>query len=140
MLWNVDVWSEMDRLCREMNDLLSDFHHTGGAATYPLINVYDDPDAIVITAELPGMTKDKVNITYVDGVLTLSGKLEPLASVKEMAVVRQERSIGRFEKTVRIPTVVRQEKISASFTDGILTVTLPKSEEAKPKTIRIEAK
>lgn len=63
MLWDVDIWSEMERLRRDMNSLFADFGRSGGATTYPLANVYDGKDAIVITAELPGMTRDKVNIT-----------------------------------------------------------------------------
>jgi len=141
MLWNVDVWREMDRLRREMDNLFTGYERTGGAAaTFPLVNIYDEKDNVVVTAELPGMTKDKVGITFADGVLTLAGKMEPLAEAKGMTVVRQERSVGDFEKTLRIPSRVQQDKISASFDNGVLTITLPKSEEAKPKTITIEAK
>lgn len=139
-MWDVDVGSEMDRLRREMNSLFSDFGRSSGAGTYPLVNVYDNKDTIIVTAELPGMTKDKVHITYVNGALTLAGKLEPQTSTRDLTMVRQERSAGDFEKTVRIPTKIDQEKINASFNFGILTVTLPKSEDAKPKTISIEAK
>ena len=139
-MWDVDVWSEMDRLRKEMNNLFSDFGRSSGTRTYPLINVYDGKDAIIVTAELPGITKEKVHITYANGALTLAGRLEPQTSTKNLTMVRQERATGDFEKTVRIPTKIDQEKINASFSLGILTVTLPKSEEAKPKTISIEAK
>jgi len=140
MLWNLDVWREMERLRRDMEGLLSNYGRTSAAATYPLINVYEDKDALVVTAELPGMTKEKVSITFSDGVLTIAGKQEPPAGVKKMASVRRERTEGDFEKTITIPTKIDQNKINASFSNGILTVTLPKSEEAKPKTITIEAK
>jgi HSP20 family protein len=140
MFWNVDVLSEVDRLRNEMNDLFSGIGRSRGAMTYPLVNVYDGKENIVVSAELPGMTKENVTITFTDGTLTLAGRLEPLASTRNMTPVRQERATGDFEKTVRIPTKVRQEKISASFNNGVLTVTLPKSEEAKPKSIHIETK
>jgi len=140
MLWDLDVWSEMERLQRDMNNLFSNYGRSNGATTYPLTNVYDNRENMVVTAELPGMTKDGVSITYSDGLLTISGKQEPLENIKKMTVVRQERAVGNFEKTLRIPTKIDQGKITASFTNGILTVTLPKSEEAKPKTIAIEAK
>jgi HSP20 family protein len=140
MMWNVDVWREMERLRREMDSLFGGMGPTGGATTYPLLNVYEGDESILVTAELAGMSKDGVSITFSDGVLTIAGKREPVASVKGMAVVRQERSSGGFEKTLRIPTKIRQDGIKASFSNGILTVTLPKSEEAKPKTITIEAK
>jgi len=140
MYWNVDVWREMDRMRREMDGLFSNFGRATGSTTYPLVNVYDGKENIVVTAELPGMSRDMVHITFADGTLTLTGKREPLASVKGKAAVRQERSTGDFEKTVRIPTKIEQEKISALFENGIMTITMPKSEEAKPKTITIEAK
>ncbi|MDD5673623.1 MAG: Hsp20/alpha crystallin family protein [Chitinivibrionales bacterium] len=140
MLWNVDVWSEIERLQREMNALFSNYGRSGPSSTYPLTNIYDSRENIVVTAELPGMTKDDVSITYSDNSLTITGKQEGPANVKKMAVVRQERALGNFEKVLRIPTKIDQGKIGASFTNGILTVTLPKSEEAKPKTITIEAR
>jgi len=140
MLWYDDLFGEVDRLRTEMNRLFSNFGQSGASATFPLINVYDGKDEIVVTAELPGLSKEKVSITFSDGILTIAGKLEPLSRVKEMAVVRKERAEGAFEKTVRIPVAVKQDRITATFTDGILAVTMPKAEEAKPKTIAIEAK
>jgi HSP20 family protein len=140
MLWDVDVWSEMERLRREMDTLFSNAGVRGGVRAYPPINVYDNGEAIVVTAELPGMTKGDVSITFTDGVLSVGGKVEPVKAAEKMSIVRSERNTGEFEKSLRIPTKVEQEKINASFTNGILTVILPKAEEAKPKTIQIEAK
>jgi len=140
MLWNFDVWREMERLRRDMDGLFSNYGRTATATTYPLVNVYDDKDAMVVTAELPGASKEKVSITFSDGVLTIAGRQEFPAGVKNMTAVRRERTEGDFEKTITIPTKIDQNKINASFTNGILTVTLPKAEEAKPKTITIEAK
>ena len=140
MLWNVDTFSEMDRLRREMNRLFSNNSQSDGAMTYPLVNIYDDPDNLIVTAELPGLSKEQVNITFTDGMLTISGKQEMSPKLKEMAVVRKERSEGEFEKSLKIPTKIIHDKINASFSNGILTVTLPKAEEAKPKSIAIEVK
>jgi len=140
MIFNVDMWNEMDRLRREMNSLFTGYDRASASTTYPLVNVYDDKDAVIVTAELPGMAKEQVQITFADGALTLSGKLEPLAAAKKMTIVRQERSAGAFEKSLRIPTKIDQGKINALFSNGILTVTLPKAEEAKPKTIHIDVK
>ncbi|MBD3420323.1 MAG: Hsp20 family protein [Chitinivibrionales bacterium] len=140
MLWDVDVFSEMDRLRTEMNNLFSDYGRSAGASSYPLLNVYDGKDDVVVTAELPGVARDKVNITYSEGVLTLSGKREPVEKAKDMAVVRQERAQGGFEKSLRLPAKIHQDAIGASFSNGVLTITMPKSEEAKPKTIAIEAR
>ena len=139
MLWESDVWREMERLRREMNGLVTGYNRAGAASTYPLLNVYDAADELVVTAELPGFTRDDVSIVFADGAITLSGERKQAGKVSEMCVVRQERPVGRFEKTLRIPPKVEQEKINASFVNGILTIRLPKAEEAKPKTITIQA-
>jgi len=140
MLWNLDVWREMDRIRKEMDGLYSSYNRSAASATYPLVNVYEDHDTMVVAAELPGMTSDKVVITYSDGMLTIAGKQELPEKVKKLTAIRQERTEGTFEKSIAIPSKIVQEKIGASFKDGVLTVTLPKAEEAKPKTITIEAK
>jgi len=140
MFWNVDVWREMERLRREMDGLFTNYGRAVTSSSYPLVNVYEDKENIMVTAELPGITREQVSITYADGVLTIAGKQKPLANVKNMTAVRQERTEGDFEKTLRIPTKINQNNINASFSNGILTITLPKAEEAKPKTITIEAK
>jgi len=140
MFWNLDVVREMERLRRDMDGLFSNYGRTAASATYPLINVYEDKDNMVVTAELPGAAKEKVEITFSDGVLTVAGRQEVPASVKNMSAVRRERTEGDFEKTIAIPTKINPNGINASFSNGILTITLPKAEEAKPKTITIEAK
>jgi len=140
MLWNFDMVREMDRLRREMDGLFSTYGRTAPSTAYPLVNVYEDSDKLTVTAELPGMTKEQVSILFSDGVLTIAGKQEQPASVNGMTAVRRERTEGDFEKTITIPTKINQNAISASFANGILNVTLPKAEEAKPKTITIEAK
>lgn len=138
MLRHIDLWREMDRIRKEFDNIFSGYQRVTDSGTYPLLNVYDNRDEVIVTAELPGMTKEKVNITFMDEVLTVSGKLEPLADTQKMTAVRHERSIGAFEKRVHVPFKVQQDKISASFEDGVLTIRMPKSEEARPKTITIE--
>jgi len=140
MLWDVDVWREMERLRREMDGLFSNYGRNAGSAVYPLVNVYESGDNLVVTAELAGATRDNVSITFSDGALTLSGTRTLPESVKNMTAVRRERTVGSFEKTIRIPVKIDTEKINASFENGILSVTLPKAEEAKPKSITIETK
>lgn len=140
MFWNTDVLHEMNRLRREMNNIFSSYPGSSSTnATYPLINVYDNPDTIVVTAELPGMTKEKIAIRFVDNSLTLSGKLNDCDESKKMTIIRRERSKGDFEKTVRLPSKITAERIEASFVNGILSISLPKAEEAKPKTITVNA-
>lgn len=140
MLWDVDLWREMDRMRREMDSLLGDSGRSYAAASYPLVNMYEDNDNLVVTAELPGTGKDDVSVTYSDGVLTIAGRRAVPERVKSMTEIRRERATGEFQKTIRVPSKVTSDKMSASFTNGVLTVTMPKAEEAKPRTISIEAK
>lgn len=140
MFWNTDILHEMNKLRREMNNLFSSYPGSSTNATYPLLNVYDDSEHVIVTAELPGMTKDKISITFVDNTLTISGNLELCDESRTMSVIRQERSRGKFEKTIRIPSKIAAEKIDASFTNGVLSIKLPKTEEAKPKTITVNAR
>lgn len=139
MFWNTDVLHEMNRLRKEMNNLFSSYPGSSASATYPLVNIYDDNERVVVTAELPGMTKQNIKIAIVDNALTISGRLEPCDESRKMSLIRQERSIGNFEKTIRIPSKIVTEKIDASFTNGLLSIKLPKSDEAKPKTITVNA-
>jgi len=140
MLWNADLFTQMERLRRQMDGLMGSYDRSDRSATYPLLNVYEDPSAIVVTAELPGLSKEQVAITFADNVLTIAGKQRPVEATRGMTNVRRERSEGAFEKTVQIPVKTNTDAINAAFTNGILTVTLPKAEEAKPKTITIETK
>lgn len=140
MLWNIDPWRELERMRRDIDSLFSGTNAAGITYSFPLINVYDGREELTVVAELPGLAKESVTITFVDNTLTIAGKKQPLEAAKNMAVIRQERSEGDFSKSLRIPVKVNQEKISAAFKDGILTVALPKAEEAKPKTISIAVK
>ena len=140
MLWQIHPWRELERMRRDIDNIFSGTGRSVTNHSFPLINVYDGKDDIVVSAELPGMSKEAVNISFVEGTLTLSGVKKQSDDLKEMTAIRQERSLGSFEKSIRIPSKVDPEKISAAFNDGILTVTLAKAEEAKPKTITIEAK
>jgi HSP20 family protein len=123
-----------------MNRVFSNYASATGASTFPFVNVYEDRNTLTLAAEMPGLSKEQVEITYADGTLTITGKRDATQSTASMAVLRRERSLGSFEKTIRIPVKVVSANISAKFTNGILTITLPKAEEAKPKAITIETK
>ena len=136
MFWQVDPWRELERIRREMDNLFDTNTRTVSRG-YPPINVYDTGNDVKLHAELPGMTKDDINVSFTDGNLTLSGKRKPLVEDGKYTIIRSERSTGEFEKTVNIPYPVVQDKISADFKNGVLTITLPKAEEAKPKKIEV---
>jgi HSP20 family protein len=136
MWWNTDPWRELERMRSELDRIFNGNAAPMASRAYPLMNMYDSNDAVVVTAELPGMSREQVNITFTDGILSISGKRKG-EDFGGMALVRQERSSSDFEKSVKIPSRVESDRIAATLRDGILMVTLPKAEEAKPKEISI---
>lgn len=103
----------------------------------PSVDLYEEKDALVVKAELPGLKKDEIDIAVHDGVLTLSGERKVEHENKKGDVHRSERFTGRFQRVVALPTMVKPDAVTARYEDGILTVTLPKAEEAKPRKIKI---
>jgi HSP20 family protein len=103
----------------------------------PALDVYEEKDNYVVKAELPGLTKEEVQLSLEKGTLTISGERKSEAKNEGTEVYYSERSYGRFQRTINLPESVAADQVKAQFKDGILTVTLPKSEEAKPKKIDI---
>jgi HSP20 family protein len=112
---------------------------TGGMWT-PAVDIYETDTTVVVKAELPGVQKDQVGVEVKDGVLTLRGERKYEKEVKEENFHRIERSYGTFQRAFSLPTTVDQEKISATMKDGVLEVSLPKKEAAKPKQISVTVK
>jgi HSP20 family protein len=104
----------------------------------PTIDLYDDRDHLVLKAELPGMKKEDIDISLHGDVLTLSGERKEQEVFDKAETYRAERFLGRFQRSVTLPFAVDSKKVQASYRDGILTVTLPKAEEAKPKQIEVK--
>lgn len=103
----------------------------------PALDVYEDKDQFTVKAEVPGMSKDAIEVSLHDGMLTISGERKDEAQRKEGGLYRSERYFGRFQRSVELPALVVGEKVKADYRDGILTITLPKAEEAKPKQINV---
>jgi HSP20 family protein len=103
----------------------------------PAVELREDADNVNVSVELPGVDKKDVNVTIHEGVLTISGERKQEREVKEGEFVRTERSYGRFERQIGLSQPVLAEKVKAAYKDGVLTVTLPKTPEAKPKSIDI---
>jgi HSP20 family protein len=103
----------------------------------PNVDVSETKDEIVVTAEMPGLKKEDIKLSVQDNVITLSGEKKSEEEKKDANFYRLERSFGSFCRSFTLPTPVEAEKIKASFKDGILKVTLPKSEKVKPKEIPI---
>jgi len=103
----------------------------------PKVDIYDNDESLVITAELPGIDKKDIDIDVKGGVLTLKGERSFDREVKEEKYYCRERTFGKFERVFRIPVDVDPEKISAEYKDGILRIDIPKPEGQKPKQIAV---
>src|SRR5438093_6235991 len=103
----------------------------------PALDVYEDKDNFVVKAELPGMKREEIEVSLQDGGLSISGERKSEEKYEEGEVYRAERFFGKFQRTVTLPTPVAVDKVKAQYKDGILTITLPKTEEAKPKQIDV---
>ena len=106
----------------------------------PAIDMYQTDDEIVVKASLPGFKADDVQINITGDVLTLRGEMKHEDEKKEKAWHLREQRWGSFERSVALPTNVVADRANADFENGVLTITLPKAEEAKPRTISVKAK
>jgi HSP20 family protein len=113
---------------------------TGTSAWMPAVDIEEREDAYHVKAELPGVNKDDVKITLQENILTIRGEKKQEREAKDAHVHRVERSYGSFQRSFTLPTSVKQGAVDASFKDGILSVTLPKAEESKPKQIEVKVK
>ena len=102
----------------------------------PALDLYESGDHLIAVVELPGMRKEDIDISLHDGTLTISGERKRESRGGEKAE-RTERYFGAFRRSIALPTRVDASKVSATYKDGILKVTLPKAEEAKPKQIQV---
>ena len=110
------------------------------AWTVPAIDMYQTNDEIVVKAALPGIKAEEVQINVTGEVLTLKGEMKQEEDIKEKAWHIHEQRYGSFERSVALPTDVVADKAKAEFENGILTITLPKAEDVKPRTITVKAK
>ncbi len=131
-----DLRDEIDRLFEAP---LSELAHTSQILSgwTPALDVYEDKDNVYVRVELPGMKKEDIELSLHNGSLSVSGERKSDDAFKNAEVYREERFFGRFQRTVTLPTPVQSDKVKAQYKDGILTVSLPKAEEAKPKHIEL---
>lgn len=104
----------------------------------PSVDISESKDEFVLSAELPGMSKDDIQVTYVDSSLKIEGERRQEKEQKNVNVHRVERDHGKFCRSFQLPTAIQPNKISADFKDGILTIRLPKAEEDRPKAIDVK--
>ena len=144
--WPTWDWSspfeEMNRIRRQI-DLLSEGLSRGGwrepaAGVFPLINVTEDKQSFFIRAELPGFKGSDLDISVTGDTLSISGERKITPEDEEATYHRREREAGKFSRIVSLPAQVDTGKVEAGCTDGILQITMPKAEAAKPKQIAVK--
>ena len=141
------MWPSLDRwanLRGDLDSLLALSFLSGGARQAPLspewtpaLDVYQSNDNVIAVVELPGMRKEAIEISLHDGTLTIGGERKSETSGDGESATRTERFTGKFRRSITLPTRVDANNVNATYKDGILTVTLPKAEEAKPKQIQV---
>ncbi len=104
----------------------------------PTIDVVDEKDHLLVKADLPGLNKDDIRVSIEDGVLSIQGEKKEETEEKKKGYLRAERFYGSFFRSVSLPSAVDDTKVKASYKDGVLELTLPKKEEAKPKQIKVD--
>lgn len=136
-----DLFSRRNRMSQIFNDF--GFPTYGSDETMsvwnwkPLVDIYDNDENIVITAELPGINKEDIKVDVKDRVLTLKGERLSQNEVKEDSYHRRERVYGKFERAFTLSVEVDPEEIQADYKDGILKINIPKPKEQKPKQVTI---
>jgi HSP20 family protein len=140
------AWSPLDQLLNLREEIRQLFEPsvTDGQRTTeffdgwtPAVDLYEDKESLYVKVELPGLKKEGIEVSVHDGMLSISGQRQAAAADTSSQTFRSERFFGRFHRAVALPKPVAVDKITAAYKDGVLTVTLPKTEEAKPKQIEI---
>src|SRR5437764_11535188 len=140
-----DLWSEMGRFQEELNRVFGRFVPESAktfftaAGAGPLVNVWEDDEALYAEADLPGVKMEKLEIFVTEGnQLTVQGE-RPEGDWNNAVWHRQERGFGQFTRTLALPALVDADKVEARYENGVLRLTLPKSEAAKPRRISVTA-
>jgi HSP20 family protein len=143
--WGGDLLSDLSHISREMNRMFDSFVRGGvaddgsfGTFWSPPVDIQEREDAYLVEVELPGLTKDDVKITMENNILTIKGEKKSEQEEKRGSYHRTERVYGSFLRSFTLPSSVKSEKIEAHYKNGVLTITLPKVEEAKPKAIEVK--
>jgi HSP20 family protein len=140
MRWDpfADVRQAMDRVLEESFRPLRALR--GVEEVTPAIDMYHTPTEVVIKASLPGIKPEDVNITISGDTLNIKGETKTEEEIKREDYLYQERRYGSFSRTIALPSSLKTDKAEATFESGVLTLTIPKMEEAKPKTIKVTPK
>lgn len=132
----------MSTLQQEVNRLFESTVGGGKSGTSlttwaPAVDIHEAEDALVVTADLPGMNESDLDVRVENNTLTIRGERKFESDVKEENYLRVERTYGSFTRSFSLPNTVKTEGIEASYKDGVLTVKLPKREETKPRQVKV---
>jgi HSP20 family protein len=131
---------ELDRMRRQMDRLFNDFSslsYEPKAGVFPLVNITEDSDNFYIRAELPGVEAGGLDIQATDNNISISGERKIPAEAEGVKYHRREREAGKFSRMISLPSDVDTDKVSAGLENGILTLSVPKAEAAKPRQISV---
>ena len=137
--WHRDPFAEMHRLRREMDNLLDGSRRSiaSTAGVFPALNVSEDEDNLYVRAELPGVVPEEIEITTKENNLIIKGERKIATEGEKVSYHRREREAGSFRRIISLPTRVDAEKVAAVCKNGVLTVTLPRAAEQKPRKIEV---
>jgi len=140
-LWRVrrftDVMPEVLQLQREMNRLFSDAGQKS-PVDYPAVNIWEKDEKAVVTAELPGVDPEKIDISVSGDTLTITGISSPQNFTQGEIYLRQERGTGSFQRSIQLQFQVDAQNVEAKYEKGVLTINLPRAKEDLPKKIKIK--
>ncbi len=136
-------WADFERMRRELDALfqsgVQDFGGRMAPTVFPALNISEDAANIYVRAEIPGVPAERIEISMEGDTLAIGGERTTCAGGEKLSYHRRELECGRFNRAVSLPTRVQADKVTATAVDGILTITLPKAEEAKPRQIKVNA-
>ncbi len=146
-----DPIQELEQIRREMDELFRAFNEDFwdvpsfrfsflpdvSARTYPLVNIGEDKDNVYVEALAPGINPETLEVSVLNNTIRIAGEKPAIKDVKPEAFHRNERGAGKFIRTISLPVDVDADKVKAEYKNGVLTITLPKAESAKPKQITV---
>ncbi len=146
-----DPIQELEQIRREIDELFRAFNEDFwdvpsfrfsflpdvSARTYPLVNIGEDKDNVYVEALAPGINPETLEVSVLNNTIRIAGEKPAIKDVKPEAFHRNERGAGKFIRTISLPVDVDADKVKAEYKNGVLTITLPKAESAKPKQITV---
>jgi HSP20 family protein len=139
MMWPMTLFDELEQMRRDMDRWFDAWTGMETQPAYPAVNVWTNDNGAVVTAEVPGLDAQSLDVSVKQNMLTIAGERKPDKADEDGSYHRRERGYGKFSRTVRLPFEVDAASVKARYTNGILRIELPRSEASKPRKIAIES-